>query len=62
LGLDAPAFAIGGPADMILTRARSFSELFARPQHDRTVLRAGAPLDAALPDYTELDGLRGFNQ
>jgi cytosine/creatinine deaminase len=62
LGLDAPAFAIGGPADMILTRARSFSELFARPQHDRTVLRAGAPLDAALPDYAELDGLRGFNQ
>jgi cytosine deaminase len=62
LGLDAPAFAIGGAADMILTRARSFSELFARPQHDRTVLRAGAPLDAALPDYAELDGLRGFNQ
>jgi cytosine/creatinine deaminase len=62
LGLDAPAFAVGDPADMILTRARSFSELFARPHHDRTVLRAGAPLDAALPDYAELDGLKGFSR
>jgi cytosine deaminase len=62
LGLDKPAFAVGGSADMILTRARSFSELFARPQHDRTVLRAGAPPDAALPDYAELDGLKGFSR
>jgi cytosine/creatinine deaminase len=62
LGLGARAFDIGGPADMVLTRARSFTELFARPQADRTVLRAGAPLDAALPDYAELDRLQGLNR
>jgi cytosine deaminase len=38
-------------------RARSFTELFARPQQDRTVLRAGAPIDASLPSYAELDRL-----
>jgi cytosine deaminase len=60
MGLAADAFAIGGPADMILTRARSFTELFARPQLDRTVLRAGAVARAALPAYAELDHLKGF--
>jgi cytosine/creatinine deaminase len=60
LGLDACAFKVGAPADMILTRARSFAELFARPQHDRTVLRAGAPVDAGPPAYTELDRLQGL--
>ncbi|WP_158813646.1 cytosine deaminase [Methylocapsa sp. S129] len=60
LGLDAGALEVGKPADMILTRARSFTELFARPQSDRTVLRAGAPLNAALPDYAGLDRLEGL--
>jgi cytosine deaminase len=60
LGLDVRALGVGAPADMILTRARSFTELFARPQADRTVLRAGAPLDVALPDYAELDRLQGL--
>ena len=32
-------------ADMILTRARDFTELFARPQADRTVLRDGAAVE-----------------
>ena len=62
LALGAPALAVGGPADMILMRARSFTELFARPQHDRTVLRGGTPVDAALPDYAELDDLWGFSR
>jgi cytosine/creatinine deaminase len=60
LRLDPCAFAIGGAADMILTRARSFTELLARPQHDRTVLRAGAPIDAAPPAYAELDSQQGL--
>lgn len=50
----------GLPADLVLTRARGMSELLARPQHDRLVLRAGRPLDTALPDHRELDAaLRG---
>jgi cytosine/creatinine deaminase len=61
MGVEAGALRIGGGADMILTRARSFTELFARPQSDRTVLRAGAPLDAAPPAYAELDRLQGLH-
>jgi cytosine deaminase len=51
---------IGQPADLILFKARHFSELFARPQHDRTVLRNGKPIDTTLPDYSELDDLVGI--
>jgi len=47
----------GDAADLILTRARSMSELLARPQSDRTVLVAGRPIDTTLPDYRELDDL-----
>jgi cytosine/creatinine deaminase len=60
LGIEAAMLQVGAAADMILTRARSFTELFARPQMDRTVLRAGAPLDIAAPAYAELDHLRGL--
>jgi cytosine deaminase len=60
MGIANEAFAVDGPADMILTRARSFTELFARPQHDRTILRSGACVRAALPAYAELDHLKGF--
>ena len=49
--------AAGGPADLILFRARSWTELLARPQADRTVLRAGKAIDRTLPDYRELDFL-----
>ncbi len=49
--------AVGGAADMVLTRARSLTELFARPQGDRTVLVAGKAIDTTLPDYAELDHL-----
>lgn len=48
---------VGLPADLLLFRARYFSELFARPQSDRTVLRHGQPIDTTLPDYEELDDL-----
>lgn len=46
---------VGLPADFILYRARFFSELLSRSQHDRVVLRAGQPIDTTLPDYAELD-------
>lgn len=49
--------AAGAPADLVLTRARSWTELFARPQADRTVLLAGRAIDTTLPDYRELDTL-----
>lgn len=47
----------GAPADLVLFRARSWTELNARPQHDRIVLRAGKAIDTSLPDYRELDDL-----
>jgi cytosine deaminase len=45
------------PADLVLFRARNYNELLSRSQHDRTVLRDGAPIDATTPDYCELDPL-----
>jgi cytosine deaminase len=48
---------IGAAADLILFRARHWSELLSRPQADRMVLRSGAPIDTKLPDYRELDEL-----
>jgi cytosine deaminase len=48
---------VGLPADLILFKGRSFSELLSRPQHDRIVIRNGKPIDTALPDYAELDDL-----
>ena len=47
----------GGPADLVLFRARTFTELLARPQADRTVIRSGKAIDRRLPDYRELDDL-----
>jgi cytosine deaminase len=47
----------GAPADLVLFKARGYSELLSRPQADRVVLRAGRPIDTTLPDYRELDAL-----
>ncbi|WP_445174253.1 cytosine deaminase [Microcoleus sp.] len=49
--------AVGLPADLILFKARNFSELLSRAQGDRTVLREGIKIDTTLPDYRELDDL-----
>jgi cytosine deaminase len=49
--------AVGLPADLILFKARNFSELLSRSQGDRTVLRQGREIDTTLPDYRELDDL-----
>ncbi len=48
---------VGLPADLVLFKGRSFSELLARSQQDRIVLRQGRPIDTTLPDYAELDDL-----
>ena len=48
---------IGEPADLVLFKARSYSELLSRPQSDRLVLRNGIAIDTTLPDYAELDDL-----
>ena len=47
----------GAPADLVIFRAREWTELFARPQSDRIVLRNGLAIDRTLPDYAELDHL-----
>lgn len=49
--------AAGNRADLILFKARYFSELLSRSQHDRLVLREGKEIDTTLPDYGELDDL-----
>jgi cytosine deaminase len=45
----------GDAADLVLFRARSLTELLARPQSDRTVLLGGRAIDTTLPDHRELD-------
>ncbi|WP_445682413.1 cytosine deaminase [Radicibacter daui] len=47
----------GAGADLVLFRARGWSELLARPQADRVVVREGRAIDRTLPDYRELDDL-----
>ena len=51
---------VGRTADLVLFRARSWTELLARPQADRTVIRSGRVIDRTLPDYRELDDLDGI--
>ncbi|MCD8490149.1 MAG: cytosine deaminase [Desertifilum sp.] len=48
---------VGLPADLVLFKGRNYSELLARSQHDRIVLRNGQPIDTTLPEYAELDDL-----
>ncbi len=60
MGLDLGVLRPGGRADMILTRARDFPELMARPQSDRIVVRNGEASSAVPPDYAELDTLKGL--
>ena len=58
----AGTIAVGAPADLVITRARSWTELMSRPQSDRIVIRKGLPIDTTLPDYRELDDLMGRPQ
>ena len=56
-GFPRPSLLPGAPADLVVVRARDWTELFARPQSDRMVIRGGEMIDTALPDYSELDHL-----
>jgi cytosine/creatinine deaminase len=58
-GFLAPSLAVGAPADLVIFKARSWTELLSRPQSDRIVLRDGMQIDRTLPDYAELDDLMG---
>jgi cytosine deaminase len=51
--------AAGQTADLVLFSARRWSEFLSRPQSDRVVLRKGRRMDAALPDYRDLDPVLG---
>ncbi|MEO1692535.1 MAG: cytosine deaminase [Cyanobacteria bacterium J06631_6] len=57
MGLDAGKLLVDRPADLIIFPARYFSELLARSQHERIIVRQGQAIDAPLPDYRELDDL-----
>ncbi len=54
MGVEGGPLRPGAPADLILTRAHDFTQLFARPHLDRVVLRDGLPLGPP-PDYTEIE-------
>jgi cytosine deaminase len=47
----------GAPADLVLFRARTWTEFLARPQSNRIVLRSGVQIERHLPDFSELDDL-----
>ncbi|MEM9371369.1 MAG: amidohydrolase family protein, partial [Pseudomonadota bacterium] len=58
---DRSRIAAGAAADLILFSARGWSELIARPQSDRIVLRNGLPLTVTAPEYGALDELAGLD-
>ena len=57
MGIDRGRLVPGGPADLIVLKARSYSEMLSRSQFDRTVIRSGRSIDTTLPDYRLLDDL-----
>lgn len=59
MGIDRGVLKPGSGADFMVLKARSYSEMLARHQFDRTVVRAGKAIDTRLPDYRELDDLLG---
>ena len=60
MGLDGQGMlAASGPADLVVFRGRTWTELLSRPESDRTVLRAGRMIERVIPDYSELDDLMG---
>ena len=59
LGEQHGRIAVGGAANLVIFRGRFYSEVLARPQLDRLVLRDGRPLTVEVPDYRELDRKKG---
>ena len=57
MGVEAGVLAAGATADLIVLKARSYSEMLSRAQFDRAVLRSGRAIDTSLPDYRMLDDL-----
>ena len=57
MGIDRGTLAVGGPADVLVLKARTYSEMLSRAQFDRTVIRNGIAIDTTLPDYRLLDDL-----
>lgn len=57
MGIDRGVLRAGAPADLLVLKARNYSEMLSRTQFDRTVLRAGQAIDTTLPDYRLLDDL-----
>jgi cytosine deaminase len=55
--VDAGTLGPGKPADFVVFKGRSWTELLSRPESDRIVVRDGRAIDTALPDYAELDDL-----
>jgi len=51
----AQSIVAGAPADLVIYRANGFNELFVRHGADRRLIRNGRFVDAALPDFSELD-------
>ena len=57
MGIDRGVLKAGTPADFLVLKARNYSEMLARTQFDRTIVRAGRAIDTTLPDYRLLDDL-----
>ncbi|MEM7759356.1 MAG: cytosine deaminase [Cyanobacteria bacterium P01_A01_bin.40] len=57
MGLEIGQILPGNSADLIIFPARYFSELLARSQHNRIVIRQGQKIKTKLPEYQELDDL-----
>ena len=55
MGLARGRIASGTGAELFLLLALTFSELLARGQSDRVVIRTGRAIDTTLPDYRLLD-------
>jgi len=53
----AGTLAAGGPADLVIFRGRSWTELLSRPESERVVVRDGRTIERVIPDYSELDAL-----
>lgn len=53
------SIAEGAAADLVVFRARTFSELLARSQDDRIVMRNAEVIARRVPDYRELDDVVG---
>ena len=57
MGIERGRLTVGAPADLIVLKARSYSEMLSRSQFDRAVMRDGRAIDTTLPDYRLLDDL-----